>query len=101
MPRTADDGDALQTLGLRRADGAAHPCFAEGLVLIRRSRGRRGCRRGLARLAQLGHGLPDRGKHADVAGAVVLDDVLPPPLAVVEPGGAGELAEWIVVHGAR
>jgi len=88
VPCAADDGDVGEEFFLGFADGAAHPGFAEGIVVVRAILSGRGG------FAEHGHGVADGVEDAGLVLAV-LDDVFPPALAVVEAGATGEIADGV------
>ena len=85
MPRSADHGDVLETILLRRAHAFPHPCLAQ---------------KGLAGFlhrqltAQLGDRLQDRFEKIPVV-AALLHAVVPPSLAIAVAVGLGKPLEGI------
>ncbi len=87
VPGAADDGDGVPELLARRAQPEPHVRLADEVA---------GVAAVPVRLAQGAHGLgegPERG--GGVAVAAQLDDVLPPALGVLVPGGPGEFRDGI------
>ena len=85
VPGAADDGDPAVSFGLRGPDGPPHVRLA---ALFSRVLDWRDA------VADLGHRLEDRGEQVGSV-AAVLDDVLPPALALAEPGRLGEHLERV------
>ncbi|MGY3680296.1 hypothetical protein ACVWXU_003919 [Streptomyces sp. TE33382] len=91
MPGAADDRDAVPELLAGGAQLDPHAGFAYGVA---------GVAPVPVHLAQCGHGLGEHGERGPWIGGravrgAVLDDVLPPALRVVVPGGPGEDADRV------
>ncbi len=96
VPGPAHHGHAVPALPPCRADPQPHVGLAHQVPLVPPA---------AVLLPERGHGLLERGEGRDrvpLTDAPVLDDVLPPPLGVVVPGGPGQHPQRIDPHvGAR
>ena len=103
MPGTTDDRDPLEALAQCRPDRLSHERLALRLAKI----GVRLCLVGQA-LTQGAHRLGNGGEHVSAVAisipapvSPVLDQVLPPPLAVVVAGGLGQPLERVATDTER